>query len=185
MSLVGKKYSRALMEVAENESNIDQVYEQFKSVVDILDENKPLWDILVSPTTETIEKKSILENIFKASINGYLYNFMMVVTDKNRIVDLKDIFKEFRDIYFEKKNMVEATIVTAVEIDENLLSKLKDNFEKKYNKTVMVKPEVDPDIIGGLVVYVGDHVIDGSIKRKLSMLRNELKEIKLQELGVN
>ncbi|MBF7096154.1 ATP synthase F1 subunit delta [Alkalibacter mobilis] len=185
MSLVGKKYSQALLEVAKEQKIVDEIYEQFRMVMRSFRDNLKLWEILILPSTQTDEKKIILEKIYKDQINGYLYNFLMLSVDKNRIEDIKDVFDSFRELYFAENNLVEANVVSAIELDEKDKERLKDKLEKKYNKTVMLTTEIDKSIIGGLIVYIGDQVIDGSVKRKISLLKNELKEIRLQELGVN
>ncbi|HAE60753.1 MAG TPA: hypothetical protein DCG38_00200 [Eubacteriaceae bacterium] len=185
MSLVGKKYSQALLEVAKEKNTTDEIYNQFKSIIEALDANEELWDILTIPSIESDEKKAIIEKIFKGSIDGFLYSFLMISVDKNRVTDLKDIFESFKELYFVENNMVEATVVSAVALEEKDIKRLKGKLEKRYEKTVMIQSRIDPDIIGGLIVYVGDQVIDGSIKRKIAMMKNDLKEIRLQELGVN
>jgi F-type H+-transporting ATPase subunit delta len=185
MSLVGRKYSQALLEVAKEKGKTDEIYNQFKSIIEALDSKEKMWEILMLPSVESDEKKNIFENLFKDKIDGFLYSLLMISVDKNRVADLKNIFESFKDLYFVENNMVEATVVSAVALEENDIKRLKEKLEKKYKKTVIIQSRIDLDIIGGLIVYVGDQVIDGSIRRKVAMLKNDLKEIRLQELGVN
>ncbi|QSX09308.1 ATP synthase F1 subunit delta [Alkalibacter rhizosphaerae] len=185
MSLAGKKYAQALMEVAMEQKVVEEIYEQFKMIMRGLRDHRDLYEILLLPSTQTSEKKSIIEKIYKGQINGYLYNLLMVVLDKNRMEDLKLIFESYRELYYDLNKMVEANVVTVVPMTEDEKAALKAKLEQRTKKTVLLTTRIDDSIIGGMIVYLGDQVIDGSVRRKLSLLKNELKEIRLQELGVN
>lgn len=185
MSLVGKKYAQALMEVATEQDMVKEIYEEFRSIMIGLRDHRDLWEILILPSTQSDEKKGIIDKIYKGNINAYLYNLLMVVVDKNRLDDLKLIYESYRELYYEKNKLVEANVVTVVPMTEEEEEALKKKLEERTKKTVLLTTRIDDSIIGGMIVYIGDQVIDGSVRRKISLLRNELKEIRLQELGVN
>ncbi|MFZ7119678.1 MAG: ATP synthase F1 subunit delta [Eubacteriaceae bacterium] len=185
MSLVSKKYASALMDVAKENANLDEVYEQFKIVIDELTTDKRIWMLLNIPSMDTKMRKNLISDIFKNSLNQYLYNFIMILFDKNRFNELKFIFLSFKELYLMEKNMIEVTVVSVLELSESQKNTLKVKLEKQYNKIVILHNKIDKTILGGLIIYVGEKVIDGSIKSKLMNLRNDLKEIRLQELGVS
>lgn len=185
MSLAGRKYAQALMEVATEQNIVEEIYHQFRSVMRSLRDHKDIWEILMLPSVQSGEKKIILEKIYKGHINGYLFNLLMVVVTKNRLEDLKLIFESYRGMYHDLNQLVEANVVSAVDLTDEEMTRLKEKLEQRTKKTVLLSTEVDPSIMGGMIVYIGDQVIDGSVQRKLSLLKHELKEIRLQELGVN
>jgi len=110
----------------------------------------------------------------KDKISEILKSFIRVVIKNKDVNKMDKIIKAYSDYYNEKKNKMEITVITAEEIQNQLASiqtKLKDNF----GKDIEIKSEINPDIIGGIILKYGDNVADGSIKRKVAMLAETLK----------
>ncbi|MFZ7133030.1 MAG: ATP synthase F1 subunit delta [Eubacteriales bacterium] len=185
MSLVGKKYATALMGVAKDHCQLDEIYNDFKIIVNALDENKQMWTLMNTPSLQTQLKKDILKAITGEAFNSFLYNFFMILLEKHRFLELKFIFLSFKESYLAEKNTMEATVVSVIELKQEFKERLQKQLEAKYKKSIVLQTEVDPSILGGLIVYVGDQVIDGSMRRKLNNMKNNLKEIRLQQLGVS
>lgn len=185
MSLVSRKYASALMEAALELNQLDDIFNDFKIIQDSFNQNQDFWVLINSPGLQKKQQKQILMDIFGGKTNDALYNFLLILIDKNRFMELKSIFITFKDLYLAEKNTMEAMIVSAVELRDDYKEQLKKNLELKYQKNIILQTSIDPSILGGLIVYVGDQVIDGSSKRKLNNIKNSLKEIRLQQLGVS
>lgn len=185
MSLSSKKYSFALIDIAKEHDMLDEIYEQFKTIVTELTREEGMWELINIPSIETSEQKKLIRTIFGEDINEYLYNFFMLLFDKSRFNELEDIFQSFRDYYLAEKNTLEASILSVLALSEEHIKVIKEKLEKRYKKNILMTNEIDPSILGGLIIYVGDQVIDGSIKSQLNGMKSGLKEIRLQELGVN
>ena len=97
--------------------------------------------------------------------------FLLILIEKGRILYLREKLNQFEQINLEKKNVVIAQVKSVIEMTDEQTSTLKSKLEKMYNKTVIIKHEIDKSIIGGLYVRVGNDVIDGSIKSKLDDMR--------------
>lgn len=184
MSLIGKRYAIALLDVAKENNMIDRMYDEFELVINNITKEKDLWQLFISPSIENNQKKEISKEIFGDYLNKFLLNFLNILIEKNRIKDIKDIFYSFKSLTHDEKNMLEASAITAIAMSDVEKKRLKENLEKKYNKKVLLKNEIDQSIIGGIIVYIGNQVIDGSVRKSLSNLKQELQEIRLQELGV-
>ncbi len=179
MSLIGKKYVAALFEVASEKNCLDEVYEDFSAFIDILNQEKKFSDLLMTPSIGIKEKKVILDNVFGKKINGYLKSLLAILLDKNRFDFVWDIYQDFRKTYFDDKNMVEALVLTVHPIDDQLQAELKEKLEKRFDKKVKLKNQIDPSILGGVLVYVGEQVIDGSVRKQLSEIKANMSNIRL------
>ncbi|MPW27003.1 F0F1 ATP synthase subunit delta [Alkalibaculum sp. M08DMB] len=185
MSLASKKYSFALIEIAKQNNMLDEIYEEFKIIVTELTQQADIWSLMNIPSIETSQQKKLINTIFGDDINQYLYNFLMILFDKNRFNELEFIFLAFKDYYLSEKNTLEASILSVNELSEEHMKLIQVKLEKRYKKNILITNKLDESILGGLIVYVGDQVIDGSIKSQLNNMKHELKELRLQELGVN
>ena len=178
MSLAVNKYANALLEIAVEENCLDEIHADFKVFYDAICDNSDFEKLLVMDTIQTISKKDMIDRIAPNG-NKLFLNFIKLIIDKDREFELKLIYVRFNELYKELKNIMEATAVTAVELTKEELDSIKSKLEKKYKKTIVLDSNVDPSILGGMILYVGDSVIDISLKARLAGLKNTMKQIKL------
>jgi F-type H+-transporting ATPase subunit delta len=179
MSLIGRRYAEAIFEIGVEKNQLDEIYEQFTTVTEVLKTEKTFWVILETPNVDVDDKKAMLHDIFKGELNTSFENFLKLLFDKNRFVDIYDIYISFKEMVLKEKNLLEAIVVTVVEMSDGSLNKLKGNLEKRFNKTVLISNEIDPEILGGAVIYIGSEVIDGSVRAKLNGMKTNVKEMRL------
>lgn len=166
-----RRYALALYKVAEEKNKVDEYLQDLREICDIIDNNKELKAVIEYPQISTKQKKRIFIDIFKGKIDEELLSFLLILIEKGRILYLKEKLNQFEQINLEKKNVVIAQVKSVIEMTDEQTSTLKSKLEKMYNKTVIIKHEIDKSIIGGLYVRVGNDVIDGSIKSKLDDMR--------------
>ena len=106
--------------------------------------------------------------------------FLKTLADRGRENELMDMFPEFERGYKERKNILEAEAVTAVEMTPEQVEKITEELAEKYGKTIVLKTSVDPSILGGMVLYVGNEMLDASVKARFEGLKKQLKTIQLQ-----
>lgn len=180
MSLVGKRYAQALFDAAVDSNNVDGLYDELSAVIDLFKSQKGLMDLMLTPSINTSEKKAILIRVFGESLSQYLKNFLNILLDKNRFEFLSEIHDDFRKLVFPYKNMVEATVLTVVPLDEDQRKALEEKLKQRFNKEVILDNKIDESILGGAVVYVGDQIIDGSIKNQLNQMKMQMNSLRLQ-----
>jgi F-type H+-transporting ATPase subunit delta len=180
MSLAVKRYSEALMDVCSEENCLDEVYDEFKMLYEQMKSDADFGKLMTEPVLSSEEKKELTEKVLSGG-NVYLVSFIKTLIDRSRTEELPDMFREFEVMYKEKKNILEAEAVTAVEMSEEQTEKVKKELSEKFGKTVVLKTSVDPSIIGGMVLYVGDRMYDASIKAKFEGLKKELKTIQISQ----
>jgi len=179
MSLVGKRYAQALFDAAVDNKSVDVMSDEFSTIIDLFKSEKGLMDLMLTPSINASEKKEILDRVFRKSYNQYLRNFLNILLDKNRFEYMAEIHDAFRQLVFLYKNTVEATVLTVVPLDEALLVALEEKLKQRFNKKVILKNNIDESVLGGAVVYVGDQVIDGSIKKKLNQMKTQMNSSRL------
>jgi len=175
--LVSKRYASALFDVAFEEKNYEKVREELDFVLACLEEEPQLYQLFKSPLITILEKKDVLTAIFKDKLSQEVYNFLRIIIDKGREDYIEDIIKEYRTLVDTAKNKVEAMAITAIPMNKEDLLKLQVNLSMSSGKNIQLQNQVDPEIIGGVLVKIGDKVIDGTIKNRLARMEEELSQV--------
>jgi F-type H+-transporting ATPase subunit delta len=171
---VGKLYAKALFELCLETGNAKEVYSELNSYSEIFQENPEFLKLLSSPVIDLQEKLEIIDRIFGGE-KSMVKDFICLVTEKNRITYLGSITSEFNKCYNKHNNIAEMTVVSSIPIKPELEVKLKARLEEKSGKKVVLTVEVDPSIIGGMILKYGNSQIDNSIKGRLESVAKQLK----------
>ena len=176
-STIAKRYARAFYEIAAEESQLEKYYRELSSFAAIINDNKDLKEFLANPVFDQNEKKSVVESILaKTDISGITANFLKLLTDKQRIVVLSDIVECYRELMDETLKTIRASVKTAFPLSAELIRKLQEGLESQTKKKVDMTVIEEPNLLGGIVVRVGDTVYDNSIRTQLNNIRNLLGE---------
>ena len=173
MEDIAQVYARSLFEVAREQSKLDDVREQIGQFADALDENPDLRVFFFSPYFSTEEKK---DGLHKAVTDGdpTVVNFLELLVEKHRMTELFRIRREFESLWDEENKLLPVEITSAVELDDKVVKNIGDKIAEQTGREVELSAKVDPDVLGGLVVRVGNTVLDASVQRRLERLRKEL-----------
>ena len=171
-----KRYALALYQVGEEKNKVEEFIEELRSICDLIDSNEEFYQVIKHPQISTYKKKIVFTNIFKGNIDDELLSFLLILIEKGRILFLREKLNEMEKIHLEKNNTIRATVRTAIPMLDSEIEALKVKLEGKYNKTIILTPEIDKSILGGVYVRVGNDVIDNTVKSKL----DEMKEIMLK-----
>lgn len=178
--LVSKVYGDALFEEALEKQVLDALFEEVKTLKFIWSDNPELAELLDNPKVGKEEKFSIIKEIFSESMSVDLMGFLAVVVDKGRQKEIPAICEYFINTVKEYKKIGVAHVTSAVELKEEqkllLVKKLLDTtdyveFEMDY--------QIDSSIIGGLIIRIGDRVVDSSVKTQIYELRRSLMKLQL------
>jgi F-type H+-transporting ATPase subunit delta len=173
MSVVDRVYANALFEAALEEGRLEPVREQLAQVVAAEAEVPELREMLRNPQLDPQARAAALEEVF-ADSDELLRNFLLVLADKGRAGQLEEIGREFERLVAEHEGIVHAELTTAVELSDGEASKLLRRIETASGRKVEASRTVDPDLIGGIVLQVGSHRLDASVRGRLERLRREL-----------
>lgn len=179
--LISKTYGDALFELALEENAVDSLAEEVQMVLNVLDENEDLMKLLHHPKIVKEEKIKIIQDIFKGRVSDNLTGFLEIIVDKDRYNEIPSIFRFFLDLVKEYKNIGVAYVTTAVELKNAQKEELKKRLlETTKYETFEMHYQIDASLIGGMMIRIGDRVVDSSIKSKLEEMSRNLMKIQLK-----
>lgn len=169
---LGAVYAKALLGMADKNGSVDSVMEQLESFAEALQQLPQLRQTLESPRVSGADKAALVEKAVGGKGSREFVNFLKVVVGKGRAKALPAIARAARDLVDERSGRVRATMVTAQEVSGSVHQAVARRMEEVLGKQVVITPTVDPEIIGGVVVRVGDTVYDGSVRNQLNQVRS-------------
>lgn len=169
---VASRYVKSLLGLAVEKGALDEVHADMQLFTKVVEENRDFMLMLRSPVIKHDKKNDVLKSIFKGKVNALTLAIFDIITRKNREPLLPAIASEFHTAYNAHKGVGEATVTTAVPMDKELRNEIEAIAKKVSGKShVEMKEKVDPEMIGGFVLKVGDQQIDASLKNKLNALK--------------
>src|SRR5919197_1552003 len=163
MSVADRVYARALFDAALEENRVEQVREQLEQLVEAEAEVPELRELLRNPQLDARTRRAALEDLLSGA-DELLRNFLLVLVDKGRTGQLEEIAREFERLVAEHEGIVHAELTTAVELSDEEARELLEQIEKASGRKVEATRRVDPDLIGGIVLQVGSHRLDASVR---------------------
>ena len=169
--LTAKRYSDALLELSQDS---DKIRKELEEIVDTLSSSQDLKDFMSNPVISIEDKKSVIEKIFAGKIDKTLLNFLKLLVYKDRFNLIDEILESYSKDVDKQKNIQKVSVISAIELDEELKSKLINKLAQKLNKNIELETQLDKDIIAGLVIKTEDNVIDMSLKHKFEEMKKEI-----------
>jgi F-type H+-transporting ATPase subunit delta len=177
IDVVANRYAQALFEVGEEANKIDDFNEELKTIADILRDNKDFYEALKSPLIGKNDKNKLIDNVFSNMFSIEMINFLHILVDKNRVSIIDNIYIAFKELVNKKNNIIEAVAITAISIKDEILKQLEDKLSTITKKTVILRNEVNKNVLGGVLIRMGNEEIDGTVKARLDKLKDELSQV--------
>jgi F-type H+-transporting ATPase subunit delta len=174
--IVAKRYAKALFEVAKEQALISQVEEELKSVASAIKGNADLQKFLNHPSIDPSVKKDLLKQVFEGKVSEPVWNTLRVLIDKGREGIVSALVNDYVLIANEAQGLANATVYSAFALNENQVAEIASHFKKITGKTLRIETAVDPKLLGGIQVRIGDRLYDGSISGKLDRLAKSLNQ---------
>ncbi len=173
MEELARVYARSLFEVAKERGRLDLLREQLGQFADALNEHRELATFFFSPYFSTPEKRDALGSVLQDA-DPTLVNFLGVLIDNHRMPVIFRIRREFDRLWEEEHRELPVEVTSAIALDEPTLRQLSEQISERTGKHVQLTATVDPDILGGLVLRVGNSILDASIRNRLEQLRKQV-----------
>lgn len=177
ISQVAIRYAQALFELAEEENQTSEVYSEIVDLNDVISSNKGLYDVLRSPFIGRDEKKKVVSELFSDKVQKNTKNFLMVLIDNDRTTELSSIVQSYKQMMNDKLNIAEGVVFTAIPLSPEQISELEKKLSAKYSKNVQLVNKIDKNILGGVLVRIGNEEIDGTVKSRLDGLSEKLSQV--------
>jgi ATP synthase F1 delta subunit len=173
MEEIAVVYARSLFEVAKDQDKLDVVREQLGAFADALNETRELQVFFFSPYFSTQEKEDGLERAV-ADADPVVLNFLKLLIEKHRMPVVFRIRSNYDRMWEDENQLLPVEITSAIELDEDIVKELGDRIAEQTGRKVELSSRVEPEILGGIVVQVGNSVLDASIRTRLEQLRRQV-----------
>ncbi|MFN8576450.1 MAG: F0F1 ATP synthase subunit delta [Candidatus Sericytochromatia bacterium] len=174
-TVVSERYAQALFEISQSQNLTEKIQEDLKVISETLKEYHDFNNLLLHPVISNQDKKDMFSKIFSEKIDKVTENLVMLLIDKKRESLIPEISELYKQMYNKLHSRVIAEVYTSIEISKNLLSIIKGKLETYLSKEVEIEDHVDPKVIGGVLVKIGDRVIDGTIRTKFENMARSLR----------
>ena len=171
ISKIAKRYAKPLLELAEEKKQLDKVKADMDQLVSLCQTNRDLLNLLKSPIISHYKKAEILKKLFTGKFNDLTLSAITIIARKNRESVLPDIANEFVTLYNQKMGYQEASVTTTFALDDKLRKTFTDVVKEITGKVPVLTEKVDPSLIGGYTLKLGDRQIDESVSGKLKELK--------------
>lgn len=178
MEAVAEVYARALFEVAAERGVLDAVREQLGQFVDALSANRQLEIFFVSPYFSTTEKKDGLSRMVEGADETFM-NFLETLVERQRMPELFHIKERYEQMWEAEMRLLPVEVTSAVALDEATVRSIGERIGSGTGNRIQLTTVVDPDILGGVVLRVGNTILDGSIRSTLNQLRKQVAQARM------
>lgn len=170
-----RRYATALFKAAKDEGVIDRIESDLGLVAYVIEMSPDLFDTIKSPIVPKDIKKNIVKSVARDRLHPITLNYLFLLIDKGREEAILDTEQEYLQLANEERGIVTAQVVTAIKLNEEQENLLKEKLSKITGKKIHLIKVAIPEVLGGVLVRIGDVVIDGTIKGQLEMLKEKLK----------
>lgn len=174
-------YANALYTASIKDSSVGASFEGLSKIANLIKEDEKVNEFLTNPALSKDDRKTVIDTLSQnLKLDNTVTNFLTVLSENNRLGEFGSIYKNFGLLYDAHQGVVDATITSAKPLDSKILRRLQTAIQKSSfvgdNKTLKISNNVNPDLLGGLVVEVGDKTVDLSVSARVSKLNQVLSE---------
>ena len=173
MEEIAEVYSRSLFEVASEQGDLERVHEELGEFADALAGDKDMQVFFFSPYFSSQEKKEGIGRMIDGADENFV-RFLELLAERHRMPAIFRIRREFDDLWRMQNKLLPVTVTSAVKLDPELLEGIGKRIEAQTGQSVELSSEIDPDVLGGLKLQVGNMVLDASVRNRLNQLRKQV-----------
>lgn len=174
-TIIADRYAEALVDIAKDgKLTFEKISSDLNLIKEILIQSKDLNEFLINPTVSIENKKEIIDKVFSNEIDALIINFIKILIDKDRFSAFNEVLESYNKSLDNINNICRVNVTSAVKMSEESKARLKQKLEEKVRKNVVLDLDINSDIIAGLVIKIGDNVIDMSLKHKLEDLSKSI-----------
>jgi F-type H+-transporting ATPase subunit delta len=174
-----RRYGHALFDIAKSEDKVDIFLKELGEVSNILNNSIELKEFLRHPNIPYGDKKKVIKQIFKEKIDTQIIRLVTTLLEHDRVEQIRTVYYDYKYLVYKERGIKIAYVTTAVKMTEEEIEAIGKKLSDKYNKEIEVQNIVDPEVMGGVYLRLGDKVIDGTIRGKLQ----DMKKMLLAKVG--
>ena len=173
MEEIAEVYSRSLFEVAQDADVLDRIHDELGEFADALADNRELQVFFFSPYFSSQEKKEGIAKLVTDADENFV-RFLELLAERHRVPAVFRIRRAFDEMWAEENKLLPVTVTSAVELDDKLVEDIGKRITEQTDRKVDLSSKVDPDVLGGIVLQVGNMVLDASLRNRLEQLRKQV-----------
>jgi len=173
MEEIAEVYSRSLFEVAQDADVLDRIHDELGEFADALADNRELQVFFFSPYFSSQEKKEGIAKLVSDADENFV-RFLELLAERHRVPAVFRIRRAFDEMWAEENKLLPVTVTSAVELDDKLVEDIGKRITEQTDRKVDLSSKVDPDVLGGIVLQVGNMVLDASLRNRLEQLRKQV-----------
>jgi F-type H+-transporting ATPase subunit delta len=170
MEEIAEVYSRSLFEVAKEHDSLDEIHDELGEFADALNDNRELQVFFFSPYFSSTEKQEGVAKVVTGG-NEHFMRFLELLAERHRLPVIFRIRREFDALWAKENKLLPVEIKSAVELDDDTVKLIAKRIEEETGQKIELTKKVDPDVVAGLVIQVGNRVLDASVRARLEQLR--------------
>lgn len=170
---IARRYAEAIFDIARKQNTIDRTLEDVQEIAKVFSNRKVAY-LMTEPKVPAKRKETAIRQALASKVLPTSLNLTLLVVQRELVEAMQNIANELEKLVLDYKNEAKAQVTTAAPMDEAQSNSVKQALERRTGKTILMQTRVQPEILGGVVARVGDQVIDGSIRYRLSALRRQL-----------
>jgi len=178
-SVIAEKYAVALMRVAQEQKKVNEIAVEMQAIQQLMSRDPDLKAKMEHPQVKPQEKMESLQKTLSQKLSQTMVNFLLLLITKKRVKYLGWVADHYERLWYESQGKAMARVVTAFPLEAAQKKSLTEKLSKTFGVTVDVREEVRPDLIGGMMVYIGDQRMDGSILGQLEKMKQRLVRMEL------
>jgi F-type H+-transporting ATPase subunit delta len=178
-SVIAEKYAVALLQVAQEQKTVDTLASEMQAVQRLLEDSPELKTTLEHPRVKAQDKLNALKALMGSTLSPTLENFLRLLLTKKRIKHLKAVTDHFERLCYEMRGRAVARVMTAMPLSAAQKDSLSRKLSQMLGLTVELKEEVKPGLIGGMMIYLGDQRMDGSVLGQLEKMKQRLLRVEI------
>ena len=175
-SALAKRYARAILDLATEQKQVDRVGKELTEFAAMYTGSEELRDLFANPKFPSEARKQVLvELTTRAAVSPTVKNSILYISDRNRLAALRDIASAYNELAEQAQGTLRAEVTSAAALPESYYAQLQKALEQTTGRKVTIEKKTDPKLIAGVVTRVGDQVFDGSVRTRLTELKESLK----------
>ncbi|MGE5455265.1 MAG: F0F1 ATP synthase subunit delta [Methylocystaceae bacterium] len=183
---VARRYAEAIFSIAQEVQSVDSFETELIEVASLLEASSDLAEYLYHPLIPARAKRETAEQLFADRLSSSILDFIKLVIDKRRERYLVAISEEYTTLADEARNIIKAELTTAMPLSDAEINEITTKLSASTGKNIRLQVKIDPSLLGGIKIRVGDRVIDASVAKKLAMLKSDMSKAKISTtIGVS
>jgi len=173
MEEIAEVYARSLFEVAKEQGRLDEIRDQLGTFAQALNDDRELAIFFFSPYFSTEEKKDGLHRAVEGG-DPIFMNFLEALLERHRMPAIFRIRARYEELWEEENQLLPVEVTTAIELDDSVVNSIGERIGEQAGRKVELSSNVDPEILGGIVLRVGNFILDASVRNRLNQLRKQV-----------